>query len=93
MNDNTHHEDPQPEQNGDEQAFDVFGTLAGDYELRRLLGMETPDAVFHVDPELGLTWSIGLTEDDVESCLGRGKLVGDVVEVTFFHAMTESESA
>lgn len=70
------------------ESFDLVGALTADYSLRQQLGWATPPAVLHVDPELGLTWRVGADEGEVDNCMGRGRLVGDRLEVTLYHSLT-----
>ena len=68
-------------------GFDLVGSLAGEYELRRQLGWATPPAVLHIDDDVGPTWSVGVDEEEIANVAGRGRLVGDRLELTLFHTL------
>lgn len=77
----------------DSNSVDVFEALRQEYEVRNVLGWSTPPAVLVIDPEEGPTWRLGIAEDDDTTCLGRGELNGDRLEVTFYQPFPQATTA
>jgi hypothetical protein len=63
---------------------DIVEALYQEYYLRVIMGWPTPPAILVVDPEEGPVWRVGVAEDADTTCLGRGRLAGDRLEVTAY---------
>lgn len=63
---------------------DIIKSLHEEYEIRTMLGWDTPPALLVIDPDSGPVWRVGTPHDPDETCVGRGELNGDRLEVTLF---------
>jgi hypothetical protein len=66
------------------QAIDFFEVLRQEYQVRTAIGWPTPPATLVVDPEEGPVWRVGVEDAEDDTCLGRGALNGDQLEVTLY---------